>query len=104
MGLFKGVFGKQTFSTSTSRATARAAKMEARVEGLRKGTMLSRDAQIRGPSQTASARDYLTKSLGKAPGAQRATSIGRLTGSGSTSLGSGPSTALPPKLPPSRPL
>ena len=96
MSLLSGLFGKNPVSSPVSRAAARTAKMEARIEGLRKGSATSKDAQIRGAAQATSARDYLAKSLGKSPGPSRASSVGRLTESGSMSFGS----TLAPRLPP----
>ncbi|MFA5936029.1 MAG: hypothetical protein WC787_04225 [Patescibacteria group bacterium] len=103
MSIFDGITGnKQTFSTSTSRASDRTAKMEARIQGLRKSdSTSSRDAAIRGPVQASSSRDYLAKSLGKNPAATRGTSIGRMSsGNSFSAIGGG----FAPKLPPMRPM
>lgn len=96
MGITSGWFGSSKPAKPTlSHAEQRAEKMEARIEGLRKGG-LSRDSQIRGSSGATSARDYLAQRLGKAPGPTRATSVGRLANKPSALPGAG----LLPRLPP----
>ncbi|MEO5927738.1 MAG: hypothetical protein ABIO72_03380 [Patescibacteria group bacterium] len=105
MGMFSGIFGKgQPASTPTTRAAARAIQMDKRIESLRKNDSGSRDSMIRGSSGATSSRDLLTKSLGRAPGPARGSSLGRLTSSNSMNFGSGlPGAGLPPKLPPMQP-
>jgi hypothetical protein len=112
MGFLKGLFGQSSSAPTVSASQARVQKMEARVEGMRKGDIKSKDSQVRGQVQASSARDYVTRSLGKQNAPSGGTSLARMGsgggganpfGSGIRSTGGGIPT-LPPKLPPMRPL
>lgn len=98
MGFLKNLFGSAPTGTSVPSSQARVQKTEARIEAMRKNAVASKDAQIRGQVQTSSARDFVTRSLGKQNAPTRGTSLARI----------GPSTGMnpltPPKLPPMRPL
>ncbi|MBI4139118.1 hypothetical protein HY479_03135 [Candidatus Uhrbacteria bacterium] len=105
MGFLKGLFGQKPTGPQLSHSEKRAQKTEARIESLRSGSMQTRDSAVRGGPQATSARDYVTRSLGKPTGPTQGTSLAR------TTLGGGPSSmprpmsppSLPPRLPPKLP-
>ncbi|MCI0479235.1 hypothetical protein L0Y59_01700 [Candidatus Uhrbacteria bacterium] len=97
--MLKGIIGFSSATPGVSSSQARVQRTEARLEAMRKQTLGSKDAAVRGTVQASSARDHVMRSLGKQNAPVRGSSVARLGPSVSVNPFS-----MPPRLPPMRPM